>query len=389
MFTDFFYTLREKKVPVSITEWMTLMEALAKGYISNLEEFYYLARAILVKSEGHYDHYDAAFQQYFKGIETPAEISEQILEWLKDSTNRKTLTEEERAMFDKMDLDELIREFEKRLAEQTEQHDGGNRWIGRGGTSPFGHSGYHPAGIRVGGESGGRHAIQIAQERRFQNYRSDLTLDIRQIKMALRALRQLNRIGPEDELDLKETIDASCKNAGELEFVWRQSRRNAVKVLLLMDVGGSMTPFAWLCSRLFSAAHSSSHFKDFKYLYFHNCIYDGLYLDVARKEAVSTDLLLRVLESDYKVILVGDARMATEELTQRYGAINYYEQNDTPGLIWLKRIADHFDHCIWLNPEAPNYWSHPTVIMIGKLFPMYQLTMDGLREGIKKLVVKK
>jgi hypothetical protein len=389
MFTDFFYTLKERKVPISITEWMMLMEALSRGYISDLDEFYYLARAILVKSETHYDHYDVAFQEYFKGIETPAEISEQILEWLKDPINRMALTGEEQALLDSMDFDKLLEEFEKRLQEQTSQHDGGGYWVGRGGTSPFGHSGYHPAGIRIGGKSGGRHAIQIAQERRFRNYCSDLTLDIRQIKMALRGLRQLGRIGPEDELDLEETLDATSRNAGEIELVWRRSRRNAVKVLLLMDVGGSMEPFALLCSQLFSAAHSSTHFKDFQYFYFHNCIYDNLYQDVERSEMVSTEHLLRVLEPEYKVVLVGDARMALQELTERYGAINYYERNDIPGIVWMKRIADHFTHSVWLNPDAPRFWNHPTVLMIGKLFPMFELTLDGLGQGVRKLVVKK
>jgi uncharacterized protein with von Willebrand factor type A (vWA) domain len=389
MFTDFFYTLKRRKVPVSTIEWMTLMEALSKGCISNLDEFYYLARAILVKSEAYYDHYDVAFQEYFKGIETPAEISEQIMEWLQDPINRMTLTEEEQAVFDSMDFDELLRELEKRLKEQTEQHDGGGYWIGRGGRSPFGHSGYHPAGIRIGGESGGRHALQIAQERRFRNYRSDLILDIRQIKMALRGLRQLGRIGPEDELDLERTIDATSKNAGEIEMVWARSRKNAVKLLLLMDVGGSMVPFARLCSRLFSAAHSSTHFKDFLYFYFHNCIYDNLYQDVERQEAVSTDHLLHILEPDYKVVLVGDARMAMPELTQRYGAIYYYEHNEVPGLLRLKQIAEHFTHCVWINPTEPHYWNHPTVLMIEKLFPMFELTIDGLGQAVKKLVVKK
>ena len=389
MFTNFFYTLKKRKVPVSITEWMTLMEALSKGYISNLDEFYYLARAILVKSEAYYDQYDVAFQEYFQGVETPAELTEQILEWLKDPINRMTLTEEERASLDSMDFDELLREFEKRLQEQTEQHDGGSHWIGRGGTSPFGHSGYHPAGIRIGGESGGRHAIQIAQERKFRNYRSDLTLDVRQIKVALRELRQLSRIGPEDELDLEETIDATSKNAGEIELIWKQSRRNAVKVLLLMDVGGSMEPFALLCSQFFSAAHSSAHFKELEYFYFHNCIYDNLYRDIERNEAVSTEHLLRILETEYKVILVGDATMAPQELMERYGAINYYERNDTPGIVWLKRIADHFSHCVWLNPDTPDYWDHPTILMVKKLFPMFELTLDGLGQAVKKLIVKK
>ena len=389
MFTDFFYTLKRRKVPVSIVEWMTLMEALSKGCISNLDEFYYLARAILVKSEAYYDHYDVAFQEYFKGIETPAEISEQIMEWLKDPINRMTLTEEERALFDSMDFDELLREFEKRLKEQTEQHDGGGHWIGRGGTSPFGHSGYHPAGIRIGGESGGSHAIQIAQERRFRNYRSDLILDVRQIKMALRGLRQLSRIGPEDELDLERTIGATCKNAGEIEMVWARSRKNAVKLLLLMDVGGSMVPFARLCSRLFSAAHSSTHFKDFQYFYFHNCIYDNLYQDIERQDAVSTDHLLHTLEPDYKLVLVGDARMAMPELTQRYGAIYYYERNEVPGLLRLKQLAEHFTHCVWINPTEPYYWNHPTVMLVEKFFPMFELTLDGLDQAVKKLVVKK
>jgi len=389
MFTDFFYTLKRRRVPVSIIEWMTLMEALAKGYISNLDEFYYLARAILVKSESYYDHYDVAFQEYFKGIETPAEITEQIMEWLQDPINRMTLSEEERALFDNMDFDELLKELENRLKEQTEQHDGGGYWIGRGGTSPFGHSGYHPAGIRIGGESGGRHAIQIAQERRFRNYRSDVTLDVRQIKMALRGLRQLSRIGPEDELDLERTIDATSKNAGEIEMVWTRSRKNAVKLMLLMDVGGSMFPFARLCSRLFSAAHSSTHFKDFQYFYFHNCIYDNLYQDIERQDAVSTDHLLHILEPDYKVVLVGDARMAMPELTQRYGAIYYYEHNELPGLLRLKQIAEHFTHCVWINPTEPYYWNHPTVMLVEKFFPMFELTLDGLDQAVKKLVVKK
>lgn len=388
MFTDFFYTLKRRKVPVSITEWMALMEALSKGYISTLDDFYYLARAILVKSEVYYDQYDVAFQECFQGIEAPAEISEQVLDWLKDPINRDLLTQEERALLDSMDLDELLKEFEERLREQTEQHDGGGYWIGRGGTSPFGHSGRHPSGIRIGGSSGGRSAIKIAQERRFRNYRSDLTLDVRQIKMALRGLRQLNRIGPEDELDLEKTIDATSRNAGEIELLWRRSRKNAVKMLLLMDVGGSMDPFAHMCSQLFSAAHSSSHFKDFQSFYFHNCIYDTVYRDMERRDAAGADHILRTLEPDYKVILVGDACMASSELISRYGAISYHERNQTAGVARLKQIAEHFTHCVWLNPEKLEYWNHPTVIMIGKLFPMFELTLDGLGQAVRKLIVK-
>jgi len=389
MFTDFFYTLKERKVPVSITEWMALMEALSRGYISSLNDFYYLARAILVKSEAYYDQYDVAFQEYFKGIEAPPEIMEQVLDWLKDPINRMLLSDEERALLDSMELDELLRELEKRLKEQTEQHDGGDYWIGRGGTSPFGHSGQHPGGVRIGGGGGGGSAMQIAEQRQFRNYRHDLTLDIRQIEVALKGLRQLNRIGPEDELDLDKTIDATCKNAGELEFIWRRDRKNAVKLLLLMDAGGSMDPFADLCSLLFSAAHSSSHFKDFQYYYFHNCIYDTVYKDIERRDGMGTDHLLRTVEPDYKVILVGDAWMATSELIDMYGAIYYYERNHKAGVVRLKQIADHFTHCVWLNPEPPRFWNHPTVLTIGKVFPMFELTIDGLRQAIRKLIVKR
>ncbi len=388
MFTAFFYTLRQKNVPVSLTEWMTLMEALSKGYISNLNEFYYLARAILIKNESHFDQYDAAFQQYFKGIETPLEVTDQILDWLKDPVNRLIISEEERALFDKMDFDELIRELERRLEEQKEQHDGGAYWIGRGGRSPFGHSGFHPSGIRVGGQPGYNSAVQIAQQRKFKNYRSDLTLDIRQMKVVLRTLRQLNRIGPEDELNLEKTIDRTCKNAGELEFIWQRSRKNAVKVLLLMDVGGSMDSYSLLCSRFFSAAHSSSHFKDFQFYFFHNCVYDNMYRDMERMEPLSTEHLLRELEADYRLIMVGDARMSTWELVQKYGAIYYYEQNETPGIVWLKRLSDHFNHRVWLNPASALYWQHPTVLSISKLFPMYEFTMEGLSKAVQKLIAK-
>jgi uncharacterized protein with von Willebrand factor type A (vWA) domain len=283
----------------------------------------------------------------------------------------------------------MLKEFEKRLEEQTEQHDGGGYWIGRGGYSPFGHSGYHPAGIRIGGQSRNRSAVQIAQERKFRNYRHDLTLDVRQIKVALSKLRQLNRIGPEDELDLEETIDTTARNAGEIELAWKRSRKNSVKLLLLMDIGGSMDPYALLCSRLFSAAHSSSHFKDFRYYYFHNCIYDNLYQDMEREEAVATEYLLQNLEPDYKLLLVGDAAMGPWELTQINGAINYYERNEIPGLVWLKRIAEHFTHTAWLNPSDPRIWIHPSIQMVGQVFPMLPLTIEGLEQAVKKLIVKK
>ncbi len=368
---------------------MTLMEALSRGYISSLNDFYYLARATLVKSEAYFDHYDIAFQEYFKGVEGPPQISEEILNWLKEPLNRLLLTEEERALLESMDLEKLLEELEKRLREQTEQHDGGSHWIGRAGTSPFGHSGEHPSGFRIGGGGGGRSAIQIAEQRQFRNYRHDLTLDIRQIEVALKGLRQFKRTGPEDELDLDKTIDATAKNAGDIELIWRRSRKNKVKLLLLMDVGGSMEPFAHLCSLLFSAAHRSTHFKDFQYYYFHNCVYDYVYKDILHRDAVPFDHLLQNIESDYKLIIVGDAWMAPSELNSVWGAIYYYERNRKPGIVRLKQIADHFNHCAWLNPESTAYWNEPTIMTIRKIFPMFELTIEGLQQAIKKLIVKR
>ena len=389
MFTDFYYTLRKRRVPVSITEWMTLMEALSQGFASSsLNVFYYLARSILVKSEAYFDQYDLAFQEYFQGIETPPELRDEILEWLKNPINRIQLTEEEIAELERMNFDELMETFEQRMREQKERHDGGNRWIGTGGTSPFGNSGINPAGIRVGGQSMNRSAIQVAKERKFRNYRNDVVLDVRHFQIALKRLRRLSRIGPEDELDIDVTIDRTCKNAGEIELIWRRQRKNAVKLLLLMDVGGSMSPYAKLCSRLFSAAHSATHFKDFQHFYFHNCIYDNLYRDIERKEPTSTTQLLHTLESGYKVIIVGDACMAREELAMKYGAIYYYERNDLPGIAWLQRISDHFTHIVWLNPEDLSEWNHPTINMIGKIFPMFELTLEGLDAAISKLICK-
>ncbi len=393
MFTEFFYTLKRKGVPVTLTEWMTLMQALSNGYISNLEEFYFLARAILVKSETFFDPYDLAFQEYFKGIETPDAIRDEILDWLKNPDNvasiEELFTAEERAQFDEWDLDELMKELEKRMAEQTEQHDGGGYWIGRGGTSPFGNGGRNPAGIRIGGQSRGRGAVQVAEKRKYKNYRSDLVLDVRQIKVALRGLRQLGRIGPEEELDIEGTIDATARNAGDIDLKWIRSRINSTKLILMMDTGGSMIPYARVCSRLFTAAHSVSHFKDFKYYYFHNCVYDNVYQNIEQEEGIPTEWLFRNFSPDYKIVMVGDARMATSELTHRYGAIYYYERNELPGIYRLQQIANHFTHCVWLNPEDERFWQHPSVQMISQVFPMKQLTLEGLGEAIKILNVKK
>lgn len=391
MFIDFFYTLKKHKVPVSLVEWMTLMEALSKGYaFSSLTNFYYLARSILIKSETQFDRFDVAFKEYFQGIETPAELADEVLDWLDKWADLPRISPEEFAKLPEMSLEELLKTLEERLREQHEEHHGGGKWIGTGGTSPFGHSGRNPAGIRIGGTGRSGSAVQIAGARDFRAYRQDLILDIRQMQMALRKLRQLKRTGPEDQLDLDKTIDKTCKNAGELDFVWTAERKNNVKLLLLMDVGGSMTPHSQLCSRLFSAANSARHFKDFQFYYFHNCVYDDVWKGLgANQQDVSVDFLLRTLTPDYKVILVGDATMYHGELLEINGAIDYYQHNDTPGIVWLQRVRDHFTHCVWLNPEPEQGWFHPTVQLVRKVFPMYTLTLEGLDAAIKRLVVSK
>ncbi len=389
MFIDFFYTLRRHKVPVSLTEWMTLMQALGQGFAqSSLDSFYTLSRALLVKDVGYYDAYDIAFKEAFHGIETPIEILDEILSWLQDPKVLANLTPEQLAMLPKLDLEELKRLFAERLREQQERHDGGNRMIGTGGTSPFGHNGKNPAGIRIQGEGGQRSAVQVAEDRRFQNYRNDRTLDIRQTQMALKKLRYLQRLGTEEELDLDETIDQTCRNGGEIELVFAPPRKNNAKVLLLMDAGGSMLPYTTVMEQLFSAAHQMTHFKDFQHYYFHNCIYEQIYTDMRMNKKESTRTLLQTLDADYKVILVGDAYMAPEELTDASGAIYYYHNNSTPGIEWLRRIQAHFKSCIWLNPIPERNWNRPSIELVRKVFPMYELTLDGLDQGTKHLVRK-
>lgn len=389
VFLDLFYTLRQLQVPVSVTEWMTLMEALDGGMAhSSLTSFYHLARAVLIKSEAFYDQYDQAFAHVFKDGELPADIRSEILDWLENPINRLQLDEETIRAMEQMDLDELRRELEKRLQEQTERHDGGHRWIGTGGTSPFGHSGVHPGGIRIGGQGGGGMAVQIAAARRFRNYRTDVQLDVRQVKVALKKLRQFAREGPEDELDVDASIDETCRQGGEIELIFRRQRKNTARVLLLMDSGGSMTPWAHLVNRLFSAAHQMTHFKDLKSYYFHNCIYQDIYKDIYNSEDEPTGNLIKNLNPDYKVIIVGDAYMAPSELYSPGGAIDYYYHNELPGVEWLKRIKDHFRYCVWLNPMPQRAWIHTTISAISKMYPMFPLTLDGLEEAVKALTVR-
>jgi uncharacterized protein with von Willebrand factor type A (vWA) domain len=387
MLLELLYELRARRVKVGLGEWLALMEALARGlHDSSLTGFYHLARSLLCHSEAQFDAFDEAFALVFQGVEGEAfTVTEEILEWLADPARLLYLSAEERARLEALDLDELRRRLEERLREQREDHRGGHRFIGSGGTSPFGQGGIHPTGVRIGG-GGGRSALKVAAERRFRAYRDDLVLDVRQIKVALRRLRELRREGLRDELDLERTIDRTSRNAGELELEWRAPRRNNVKVLLLMDVGGSMDPHAVVVSQLFSAAAQSKHFRDFHAFYFHNCVYGRVYRTAGLRDGLPVAEVLASYGPNYKVVMVGDAMMHPSELFAMGGAIDYWSHEVTPGIEWLRRLSHHFERKVWLNPEPRRYWRHETVHAIRGLFPMFPLTLEGLSEAVAALV---
>ncbi|MEJ7597466.1 MAG: VWA domain-containing protein [Kofleriaceae bacterium] len=387
MLVDFLFELRAKKLPVSTHEWMALMEAMALGlHESSLDGFYRLCRTICIKDIAHYDAYDEAFLAYFKDVHVSSlQLTEQLREWLADPRNLEGLTEEQRAAFRELDLEKLRELFEQRLREQKERHDGGNRWIGTGGTSPFGNSGKHPTGMRVGG-GGSRSAMAVADERRFREYRRDVVLDVRQIDVALRGLRRLGREGAEEELDLEETIDETCRNAGEIEVVFRPPRRNRVKVLLLMDVGGSMDPHSELMSRLFTAASRSGRFAKFRSYYFHNCVYNSVYEDAEFRKPVPVADLISHSDRDEKLVLVGDALMHPAELLDPGGSMYLYSQQRASGIEWLRRLSAHFRSAAWLNPEPDRFWAGTTIEVVASVFGMWPLTLDGLAASVRYLV---
>jgi uncharacterized protein with von Willebrand factor type A (vWA) domain len=374
-------------VPVTFNEWLLLQSALSKNLAeSSLTSFYHLARAILVKSEAHFDKFDQAFLECFGHIESDEDLIRAIEEKLKQMPSLD-LTEEERRMVEKLDLEEVRSRFLEKLRTQDDKsHVGGNRAIGTRGRSPFGAWGYNPAGVRIGQhESRMRSAIQIAEKRSFKNYRDDMSLDTRSIKTVLSYMRQVVREGPKDNLDVEGTIDATCRNAGELEFVWDRARKKRIKLILLMDAGGTMTPYSELVSRLFSAAKDIV--KDLKFYYFHNCVYQELFTDIQHMRSVPTRKVLDKASRNYRVILVGDAYMAPSELLSPNGAIDYWYRNDRPGIEWLMDIRKRFRKAIWLNPE-PSVWWHsvPSTQLIQRIFPMFELTLAGMRSGARALI---
>jgi uncharacterized protein with von Willebrand factor type A (vWA) domain len=388
LFLEFFYLLRRSGIPVTTREWLTFVEALDKGLVAaSLDRFYAIGRATMVKNERHYDLFDQCFTHFFLGADPPHALVKAVDEWLENPLPLPDLSPEELAAMEKLDLDELTRRFEETLREQNERHDGGSKWVGTGGRSPYGHSGVNPSGMRVGGEGRSRSAVQIAAQRRFRDYRADLVLDTRQIGVALRKLRKLGRNELRTELDLDDTIEATAKNCGDLEIVMRPPRDNELKLLLLMDVGGSMDPFALLVSRLFSAAHAASHFREFHAMYFHNCVYEQVYKSARLMDGMGTVELTRWLAPDTRLVVVGDAHMAPYELTARNGAIDYFQNNDEPGFVWLERLKKHFTHSVWLNPLSKRTWGHPTINLVSQIFPMFELTLEGLEEAVKRLSI--
>lgn len=395
MFTDFLYILRGYGMKTSLNEWNGLMDALDLNLNeASLTEFYHMARAILVKKESDYDRFDQAFLEYFKNIPEQDCLPKELSRWLLKAMTQTPFDKEEAdAVWGNLEIEEIRRRMEERLAEQKEQHHGGNKWVGTGGTTAFGHSGYAPKGIRVHGAGMNRSALKIASERGFRDFREDKALQIRQFQVALRKLRLLS--GKEDgartELNVTKTIERTCDRGGKLELIMERPRKNQTKLLLLMDSGGSMWAYADLCNRLFQAVNHESQFKDLKIYYFHNCFYDYLFTDPGCRpeEQISTEWVFHNLKPEYKVIIVGDAAMAPSELLESGGNIDYYHDNEIPGIDWLKRLKNRFPSSVWLNPLHEKLWDYDagsrSIRLIREQFPMFRLTAQGLESAVREL----
>jgi uncharacterized protein len=396
MLIDFFYTLRSAKLPVSVKEYLTLLEAVKEGVVGpnsddgyKIDDFYYLSRTALVKDEKHFDKFDRAFAAYFKGVEMIADFTQDIpLEWLRKNLELE-LSPEEKAKIEAMGWDELMETLKKRFEEQKERHEGGNRMIGTGGTSPFGANGYNPQGIRIG-QKGGRNksAVKVWDQRAYKDYDDSQELGTRNIKVALRRLRKFARIGAQDELDLDDTIRKTAENAGYLDIRMRPERNNNIKVLLLMDVGGTMDDHIKRVEELFSA--TKQEFKHLEFYYFHNCVYDFMWKNNRRRfaEKFPTMDILRKYNKDYKLIFVGDATMSPYEILQPGGSVEY--NNEEPGALWLQRLTEAFPKFAWINPEPQGVWQYRQSIGIIRQMMndrMFPLTLQGL-EGAMRLLSK-
>ena len=390
MLIRFFNTLRQEGIPVSLSELFTLIEGLEQHLaFADMDEFYTLARLCLVKDEKHFDRFDKAFGRYFSELDVLDDLLRDVIpeDWLRRQLEN-SMTPEERALIESMGgLDNLLEESAQRLAEQNERHDGGKRWIGTGGTSPFGAFGYNPEGIRIGQDEGGQgRAVKVWDRREYRDLDDTVEIGTRNIKMALRRLRRFARTGVHHELDIDDTISSTARQGGLLDIKMVPERHNAVKVLLFFDVGGSMDPYVRTCEELFSAARAE--FKHLEYFYFHNFIYESVWKQSRRRHGEST-LLYDVLNkygSDYKVIFVGDATMAPYEITQAGGSIEHY--NEEAGAVWMQRLARHYEHLVWINPVPKQHWEHSYSIgLVRQLIDdrMFPMTIEGLEQAMRKL----
>jgi uncharacterized protein with von Willebrand factor type A (vWA) domain len=388
MLINFFYHLRAARLPVSIKELLTLLEALKKGVIRpSIDDFYFLSRATLVKDEALFDKFDRAFGEFFNGVHTTLGFTKEIPdEWFKQLLERD-FSAEELAKLEKLGFDKLLEEFRKRLEEQDGAHHGGNKWVGSGGTSPFGSGGAHPEGIRIGGPSkGGRSAVKVWEARAYRDYDDQVELGTRNIKVALRRLRRFAREGADLELDLPDTIASTARNAGWLDIKMVPERHNTVKVLMLLDVGGTMDEHIKRVEELFSAA--KAELKHLEFYYFHNCVYEYVWRNNRRRYAEKFDTwdLLRKYNPDYKLIFVGDATMSPYEILQPGGSVEH--NNAEAGAAWMQRFAHHFPKHIWINPEPEGLWQYRQSISVinqlvtGRMFP---LTLEGLTRAMRQL----
>lgn len=403
MFEELLDHLRDEGVPVATDEWLALQAALSLGLAgSSLARLHGLARALLVKSERHYDAYDLAFLRFAGALApTSPEIAERVLGWLSEHPGEPVLSAERRARLDaaleRLDMEEMRRRLTERLENQDGAHRGGSRHIGTGGTSPFGHSGHHRGGIRIGGEGRGRTAAQVAAERRYRDLRTDAQLGAREMGVALRRLRHLSTrvAGPARELDVEGTVRDTAGAGGQLRLRMRRPRRNDVRVLLLLDIGGSMDDHVAQVDRLFTAVHQASHFRDLAVRYFHNCVYDRLYRSARLDPRDSEPTLgtLARLSPEYKLVVVGDACMAPSELALPGGALDLHQENAEPGWAWLERLAAHFTRSAWLNPVPERWWPSVhgarTLGGVREVFPMYELTVDRLGAAVDRLMARR
>ncbi|MDX1959106.1 MAG: hypothetical protein SFU98_11075 [Leptospiraceae bacterium] len=396
MFVQFFYLLKGKKIPVSTTELLDLLKTISvisaeQGYL-NLERLHSVMRCCLIKDVKYYDEFDLLFSEYFGKLDLKNINNSELLDWL-TKAKEKNLSEEQKQNAMNLGLEELIEELKKRLEEQKERHDGGNYWIGTGGTSSFGNSGFNQNGVKIGGEKaggGGKTAIWNLGDRTFQAYRHDEAIQVRNLKIALKKLKELRKEGRK-EFSIDKTIQKTTDNAGDLELVFSSSRKNKLKLMLLMDVGGSMTPHAERVSKLFSAAHQMNHFKEFHYYYFHNIIYDCVYEDARFQKRIPLDRLFKKISPDTRLIFVGDAAMNPYELFGNSAAFGGFYSNSgsrksISGIETLELLKDYYHHSIWLNPDDRRYWNSTTCEAIWDRISMYYLSVDGLSTGIKELI---